>query len=41
MFSNGDFNSAFILLGLACAVAGWAVIEFVLWLLSFIHISIG
>ncbi len=41
MFSNGDFNAAFILLGLVCAVVGWAVIEFVLWLFSFIHISIG
>lgn len=29
------------MLGIACAVGGWAVIEFVLWLFSFVHISIG
>jgi len=41
MFSNGDFNTAFVILGVACAIAGWALIELVIWLFSFIHISIG
>ncbi len=41
MFSNGDFNTAFIILGVACAFVGWAVIEFILWIFSFIHISFG
>lgn len=41
MFNYGDFNTALIILALACAVAGWAVIEFILWLFSFIHISFG
>lgn len=30
-----------IILGIILAFAGWAVIEFALWLLSFIHVSIG
>ena len=29
------------MLGIACAVSGWAVIEFVLWLFSFVHITVG
>ena len=36
-----NFGVAFIMLGIACAVGGWAVIEFVLWLLSFVHFSVG
>lgn len=31
----------FAVLGLLCAVIGWGVIEFILWLFSFIHISVG
>ncbi|EHD21793.1 MULTISPECIES: hypothetical protein [Brenneria] len=34
-----DLNTAFILLGILCAVVGWAAIEFVLWLLSHISLS--
>lgn len=30
-----------IILGIILVFAGWAVIDFVLWLLSFIHVSIG
>jgi len=41
MFNSGDFNTALIFLGLVCAVVGWCVIEFILWLFSFIHISFG
>lgn len=41
MFSQGDFNTAFIILGIVCAVIGWAAIEFILWLLSFVHITFG
>ena len=36
-----NFGSAIIVFGIACAITGWAVIEFVLWLFSFVHISIG
>lgn len=36
---NGDYNAAFILLGILCAVVGWAAIEFVLWLLSHVSMS--
>ena len=36
-----NFGGAFIMLGIACAVGGWAVIEFVLWLFSFVHITVG
>ena len=34
-----DMTGVFIFLGCLCAVAGWAVIETLLWLLS--HITIG
>ena len=36
-----NFGGAIVVFGIACAVTGWAVIEFVLWLFSFVHISIG
>ena len=29
-----DMKGAFIMLGIMCAVAGWGVIEFVLWVFS-------
>lgn len=38
---GGDWNKAFIILGIICAVVGWAAIEFLLWLLSFVSISFG
>lgn len=41
MFSSGDFNTAIIIFALVCALAGWCVIEFILWLFSFVHISFG
>lgn len=41
MFSGSDFNTALIILGLVCAVAGWGVIELILWIFSFVHISFG
>lgn len=34
-------TGTFIVFGCICAVVGWGVIEFILWLISFIHISIG
>lgn len=34
-------TGTFIVLGCICAVVGWGVIEFILWLFSFIHISIS
>ena len=36
-----NFGGELIMLGIACAVGGWAVIEFVLWMFSFVHISVG
>lgn len=36
-----NIGGAFIMLGIVCAIGGWAVIEFVLWLLSFVHITVG
>lgn len=41
MFSSGDFNTAFIILGIGCGIIGWGIIEFILWLLSFVHITFG
>lgn len=38
---GGDWGKAFIMFGIICAVVGWAVIEFLLWLLSFVSISFG
>lgn len=34
-----SMTGAFVMLGCMCAVGGWAVIEFLLWVLS--HITIG
>ena len=36
-----NFGGALIVFGISCAVGGWAVIEFVLWLFSFVHITVG
>ena len=41
MLSTGSWTGAFIFLGCMCAVCGWALIEFVLWLFSFVSVSIG
>ena len=38
---NDNFCAVFLVLGIICAVVGWGVIEFILWLLSFVHISFG
>lgn len=40
-FGNDSWGAAFIVLGLICGVVGWGVIEFILWIFSFIHISFG
>jgi hypothetical protein len=36
-----DVTGAVIILCILSAVAGWAVIEFILWVFSFVHISFG
>lgn len=41
MFSSDSYGAAIIIFGIVCAVAGWAAIEFILWLFSFVHISFG
>lgn len=41
MFSANDYTGAFIFLGILCGLIGWASIEFILWLFSFIHVSFG
>lgn len=41
MFNNLPSTGFFVVFGVICAVIGWAVIESILWLLSFIHITIG
>lgn len=41
MFNNLPGTGFFVVFGVICAVIGWAVIESILWLLSFIHITIG
>ena len=38
----GDgWGTMIVVFALSCAVAGWAIIEFILWILSFIHITFG
>ena len=39
--NGNDWGFALVLFGVICAIGGWAVIEFVLYLLSFISITIG
>lgn len=41
MIDGNGFGAAIVVFGIICAVAGWAVIEVILWLLSYVHISIG
>lgn len=41
MYNNLPGSGAFLILGLICAVVGWGVIEFLLWLMSFVHVSFG
>lgn len=38
---NDNFCAVFLILGIICGVVGWGVIEFILWLFSFVHISFG
>lgn len=41
MFSSHGYGVAIVIFGIICAVVGWGVIEFILWLFSFVHISFG
>ncbi|OAT16809.1 hypothetical protein M977_04428 [Buttiauxella gaviniae ATCC 51604] len=34
-------TGTFLVLAVICGVVGWGVIEFILWLFSFVHISFG
>ncbi len=36
-----SLGSYFIAAGIVCGIVGWGVIEFVLWLFSFVHVTIG
>lgn len=39
--NGNDLVFAFIFICLICAIGGWAVIEFTLYLISFISITVG
>ncbi len=41
MFSSHGYRAAIVIFAICCAVVGWGVIEFILWLFSFVHISFG
>ena len=41
MINIGDMKGAFVAICVICAFVGWASIEFALWLLSFVSISLG
>lgn len=41
MWFSGSWTGMIVLFGLVCAIAGWAAIEGLLWLFSFVHISFG
>lgn len=38
---NDNFCAAFLVLGIICGVVGWGVIELIIWLFSFVHVSFG
>lgn len=38
-FNDRDWGAALIAFGIMCAVIGWGVIEFVLWIISHISFS--
>lgn len=41
MLNSDSLNGAIVIFGIICAVVGWGVIEFLLWLFSFVHVSFG
>ncbi|CZU77310.1 MULTISPECIES: hypothetical protein [Enterobacter cloacae complex] len=41
MFSSHGYGAAIVIFAIVCAVVGWGVIEFTLWLFSFVHVSFG
>ena len=41
MLNLDGLGGAIIIFGIICSVVGWGVIEFILWLFSFVHISFG
>lgn len=38
---GGNWEAALVVFGIICACVGWVTIEFILWLFSFISISVG
>lgn len=38
---NESWTSFFIAAGIVCGLVGWGIIELLLWLFSFVHISFG
>lgn len=41
MFSSRGYGAVIVIFAVFCAVIGWATIEFILWLFSFVHVSFG
>lgn len=41
MLNSDGLGGAIVIFGIICGVVGWGVIEFILWLFSFVHISFG
>lgn len=43
MFNSGDLpgTGTFLFLAVVCGVVGWGIIELILFVLSFVHISFG
>lgn len=41
MINLDGIGGAIVIFGIICAVVGWGVIESILWLFSFVHISFG
>lgn len=41
MLNSDSLGGAIVIFGVLCAVVGWGVIELLLWLLSFVHVSFG
>lgn len=38
---GGNWEGLIITAVIICGVVGWGVIEFILWLFSFVHVSFG
>ncbi|SOC56417.1 hypothetical protein SAMN05421509_10730 [Chromohalobacter canadensis] len=41
MWNPNDLNKALVFYAILCGAGGWAIVEFVLWVISHINITVG